>query len=92
MTRKVKRMKTPLQRTVEELAGLVESIRSDCAGRTTDLLANNEPDDEIISDLAKLDEALSKASEAVANVCSVLVVRERLRRFRAAATRSRKAG
>jgi hypothetical protein len=81
-------MKTPLERTVGELAALVESIRSDCALRATALLATSPPEAEALSDLARLDEALAKAQESVGNVCSALWVKQHLRQLRAEQTSS----
>lgn len=85
-------MRTPLERTVMELAALVESIRSDCATRAGALLATTPPEAEAVNDLAKLDEALAKAQEVVGNVCSTLWIKEHLRQLRAENTSSGNGG
>lgn len=58
---------------------MVESIRSDCARTARLMLDTRQPEAEAISDLARLDEALAKAQESLANVCSALFIKQLLR-------------
>jgi hypothetical protein len=63
----------PLLRTVTELQPMLDSIRGDLSQAAT------QADGEDLEDLARLDEVLSRASEALANTTARLLLRQRTR-------------
>jgi hypothetical protein len=66
-------MKSPLLKTITELCPAIDAIRGDLSREAT------QADGDALEDLARLDEALSRTSESLANTSARLLIRQRTR-------------